>query len=148
MWTASYQLSRRLTKPNKDTGDGFETAMRSAHLEDSGDCIKRLLCELQSKKDQDLPWDEILIKKSVASKIDYMSPILQLQLAVDLGTKQGPKQCSVVYSRCAFDSDVIMELMRQQGTSLELSGSNQLDSHECTVLFLWNKKSNAMTPTT
>ena len=73
--------------------------MRSAHLEDSGDCIKRLLCELQSKKDQDLPWDEILIKKSVASKIDYMSPILQLQLAVDLGTKQGPKQCSVVYSR-------------------------------------------------
>ena len=84
---------------DKDTGDGFETAMRSAHLEDSGDCIKRLLCELQSKKDQDLPWDEILIKKSVASKIDYMSPILQLQLAVDLGTKQGPKQCSVVYSR-------------------------------------------------
>ena len=73
--------------------------MRSAHLEDSGDCIKRLLCELQSKKDQDLPWDEILIKKSVASKIDYLSPILQLQLAVDLGTKQGPKQCSVVYSR-------------------------------------------------
>ena len=50
--------------------------------------------------------------------------------------------------RCAFDSDVIMELMRQQGTSLELSGSNQLDSHDCTVLFLWNKKSNAMTPTT
>ena len=74
-------------------------AMKSAHKEDSGDCLKRLLCELQSKDDKSLAWDEALIKHSVDSNLDYTSPILQLQIAVDLGRKQGSKQCSVVYDR-------------------------------------------------
>ena len=80
-------------------GGDFDVAMRSAHLEDSGDCVKRLLCELQSKDDQNLAWDELLIKKSVESEIDYTAPILQFNIAVDLGIKQGVNQCSVVYSR-------------------------------------------------
>ena len=114
-------------------------ALRSAHFEDSSDCVKRLLCELQSKS-EDLSWDEILIQNMIEPKIDYTDPTLQFSLAVDLGRKQDALQCSIVYSRCVFDSDDIMELMRQRGTSLQLSDGNQ--QRECTVLFLWNKKSN------
>ena len=120
-------------------------ALRSAHIEDSSDCIKRLLCELQSKNDVDLSWDELLIKGAISSAIDYTSPTLQFQLAVGLGRRQGLDQCSTVYSRCSFDSDDIMEMMRQRGTSLELSTEGD---RECTVLFLWNKKSTSILPPT
>ena len=77
----------------------YEYALRSAHLEDSSDCIKRLLCELQSKPDSDLAWDELLIKGAISSNIDYASPTLQFQLAVGLGRRQGEAQCATVYSR-------------------------------------------------
>ena len=120
-------------------------ALRSAHVEDSSDCVKRLLCELQSKNDVDLSWDELLIKGAISSAIDYTSSTLQFQLAVDLGRRQGLEQCATVYSRCSFDADDIMEMMRQRGTSLDLSTEGD---RECTVLFLWNKKSTSILPPT
>ena len=59
--------------------------LQSASLQDSGDCVKRLLCELQAK--EELDWDEKLIMGSVPRRIDYASPIIQLQLAADLGQR-------------------------------------------------------------
>lgn len=129
-------FTKALLKGDNNQGE-TEMALRSAHLEDSSDCVKRLLCEIQSKSD--LTWDEKLIKDLVPSSIDYDSPTLQFHLAVDLGRKMNGNQCSVVYNRCSFDSGDILELLRQGGTSLTLGTGSD---HECTVLFLWNKINN------
>ena len=99
--------------------------------------MKRLICELRGKsKRTALDWDEALIMKSIPAKIDYASPIIQFQLAADLGKKR-PDQCQVVYSRCSFDAAEVMGLMRQRGTSLDIPTN---DEYGCTVLFLWNQK--------
>jgi hypothetical protein len=61
--------------------------------------VKRLICELRSKNyESDLDWDEQLIYEYIRPVIDYTSPIVQFQLAADLGERQGD-QCKVVYSR-------------------------------------------------
>lgn len=141
----------------QDDDGTVEASLKSSHLEDSSDCVKRLLCELQAIKDRDLSWDEYVIKKSILPVLDYSSPTLQFNIAADVGRQEGIDQCSIVYNRsvdktpgikktlkfgrfffrCVFDSSDIMKLMRQRGTSLELPTN---DNYECTVLFLWNKK--------
>eukprot|EP00095_Tigriopus_kingsejongensis_P005941 maker-scaffold316_size209483-snap-gene-1.38 protein:Tk05941 transcript:maker-scaffold316_size209483-snap-gene-1.38-mRNA-1 annotation:"PREDICTED: uncharacterized protein LOC103505216" len=108
--------------------------LQSASIQDSTDCAKRLICELKSKKELD--WDEELIMQTIPPQLDYASPIIQFQLAADLGQKN-PEQCSIVYSRCHFNGEDIMKLMRQRGTSLDIPTNPEYD---CTVLFLWNKK--------
>lgn len=117
-------------------GRGFSILddLQSASIQDSTDCVKRLICELKSKPQLD--WDEELIMHTIPPNLDYSSPIIQFQLAADLGQKN-PEQCSVVYSRCSFNGIDIMKLMRQRGTSLDIPTS---DEYDCTVLFLWNKK--------
>jgi len=71
-------------------------ALLHSNQEDSSDCTKRLLCELQTK--ENLSWDEELLKNAVPSQIDYTSPTLQMNVAVALG-KNNPQQCEVVYNR-------------------------------------------------
>ena len=119
----------------ESNGD-IEFNLRQAHLEDSSDCVKRFVCEIQSKNEQDLAWDENLFKKIISSDVDYESPILQFQLAADLGTKKSDR-CSEVYNRCTLAYSDILELIRLKGTSLEINS----EKFGCTVLFLWNKKS-------
>ena len=70
--------------------------LQSASLQDSSDCVKRLICELRGKPRLD--WDEELIMRAIPSQIDYASPIIQFELAADLGQRR-PEQCGVVYSR-------------------------------------------------
>ena len=41
--------------------------MKKVSLEDSSDCAKKLICELQAKEDP--PWDEQLIKDSIATEV-------------------------------------------------------------------------------
>jgi len=73
-----------------------EDNLISANLQDSSDCVKRLICELQGKRTPD--WDEALIVTAVESNIDYSSPHVQFQLAADLG-RRNADQCAIVYSR-------------------------------------------------
>ncbi len=73
--------------------------LKSANIQDSSDCVKRLLCELQGKiGDAGLDWDERLIYDYISPSLNYDSPIIQFQLAADLGSRN-PEQCRVVYSR-------------------------------------------------
>lgn len=78
-----------------------------------------------------------MTESSLCASADYKSPIVQLQLAADLGST-APEQCQIVYSRCAFGAGDIMTLMRQRGTSLDIPTNGDTD---CTVIFLWNKRS-------
>jgi len=77
----------------------FENAMMSASREDSDECVKRLLCELQGRLDDELSWDERLIKKSVTPSNDYAASYPQFQFAAYLGERQGSEKCNVVYTR-------------------------------------------------
>lgn len=77
--------------------------LRSANIQDSNDCVKRLLCELQARYEngEKLTWDEELILSYISPNIDYNSPIIQFHLAAHLGSMnpQNPEQCRIVYSR-------------------------------------------------
>lgn len=117
-------------------------ALLSSNQEDSSDCTKRLLCELQTR--ENLSWDEELLKNAVPSQIDYTSPTLQMNVAVALG-KNNPKQCGVVYNRCQYDGGEIMNFLRKSGTSIEID-SDDLE-YECNVLFLWTKKNKTIVDT-
>lgn len=140
-----YSISAALTYLGKAVltsallqGNSFtiEDDLVSASYQDSSDCVKRLICELRSKPRGQLAWDEDLIMGAIPSRLDYASPIIQLMLAADLGNRM-PDQCGVVYSRCSFNGEDIMKLMRQRGTSLTIPTDPE---YECTVLFLWNRK--------
>lgn len=117
-------------------------ALLSSNQEDSSDCTKRLLCELQTK--ENLSWDEELLKNAVPSQIDYTSPTLQMNVAVALG-RNNPQQCGVVYNRCQYDGGEIMNFLRKSGTSIEID-SDDLE-YECNVLFLWTKKNKTVIDT-
>jgi len=119
-----------------------QRALRSANQEDSSDCTKRLLCELQTK--QNLSWDEKLMKNAVPSNIDYSSPTLQMNLAVALGLNN-PQQCGVVFNRCQYSGDAIMDFLRKSGTSIEIGSDDS--EYECNVLFLWTKKDKTVIDT-
>lgn len=116
-----------------------EAALQSANQEDSSDCTKRLLCELQSK--ENLSWDEELLKNAVPSEIDYSSPTLQMNLAVALGLNN-PQQCEVVFNRCQYDGGEIMNFLRKSGTSIEIDSEDM--EYECNVLFLWTRKNKTV----
>jgi len=117
-------------------------ALLHSNQEDSSDCTKRLLCELQTK--ENLSWDEELLKNAVPSQIDYTSPTLQMNVAVALG-KNNPQQCEVVYNRCQYDGGEIMNFLRKSGTSIEID-SDDLE-YECNILFLWTKKNKTVIDT-
>jgi len=117
-------------------------ALLSSNQEDSSDCTKRLLCELQTR--ENLSWDEELLRNAVPSQIDYTSPTLQMSVAVALG-KNNPQQCGVVYNRCQYDGGEIMNFLRKSGTSIEID-SDDLE-YECNVLFLWTKKNKTVVDT-
>ncbi len=120
--------------PDDDRGDD----LASASLQDSSDCVKRLICELRTRSERSFAWDEALIMRAIPARIDYASPVIQLELAADLGKRsRSADQCGVVYSRCGFDAEQIMGLMRQRGTSLDLPTD---ENYGCTVLFLWHQK--------
>ena len=71
--------------------------LESSNKQDSEDCAKRLICELYGSSET-LAWDERLIKNYIQPKLDYASPIIQFQLAADLGRRQ-VSACVTVYSR-------------------------------------------------
>ncbi len=48
--------------------DMTESHLRSANVQDSSDCVKRLLCELNSVPVDDMTWDEELILRSVSNE--------------------------------------------------------------------------------
>ena len=71
--------------------------LQSSNKQDSEDCVKRLICELHGSSDP-LAWDERLIKSYIEPQLDYASPIIQFQLAANLGKRQ-VAACVSVYSR-------------------------------------------------
>ena len=71
--------------------------LESSNKQDSEDCAKRLICELYGSSET-LAWDERLIKNYIQPVLDYASPIIQFQLAADLGRRQ-VSACVTVYSR-------------------------------------------------
>ena len=73
--------------------------MESSNKQDSEDCVKRLICELHGSSEP-LAWDERLIKNYIEPELDYTSPIIQFQLAANLGKRQ-VSACVSVYSRYA-----------------------------------------------
>ena len=73
--------------------------MESSNKQDSEDCVKRLICELHGSSEP-LVWDERLIKNYIEPELDYTSPIIQFQLAANLGKRQ-VSACVSVYSRYA-----------------------------------------------
>ena len=82
--------------------------LKIAHIEDSTDCVKRLICEFgqleRSGYDMNnLPWDVALIKLAIQdvipNEIDYSKPWAQFNLAAHIGRKQNIQQCPIVYGR-------------------------------------------------
>ena len=71
--------------------------LESSNKQDSEDCVKRLICELYGSS-APLAWDERLIKNYIEPELDYTSPIIQFQLAANLGKRQ-VSACVSVYSR-------------------------------------------------
>lgn len=135
--------------PNSKSGNGIpggetlaQRALRSANQEDSSDCTKRLLCELQTMENP--TWDEALLRDAVPSTIDYTSPTLQMNLAVALGLNN-PQQCSTVFNRCQYNGGELMNFLRKSGTSVEIDSDDM--EYECNVLFLWSKKNKTVIDT-
>ena len=82
--------------------------LKIAHIEDSTDCVKRLICEFgqleRSGYDMNnLPWDVAIIKLAIQevipNEIDYSKPWAQFNLAAHIGRKQNIQQCPIVYGR-------------------------------------------------
>ena len=57
----------RLLSGSANSKEVVDSIMKKVSLEDSSDCAKKLICELQAKEDP--PWDEQLIKDSIATEV-------------------------------------------------------------------------------
>ena len=80
-------------------GRNYDDLLDQCQFEDSSNCAKRLLCELQTEEDQELEWDELLIKELVPVPLNLSDIVCPLQLAVTIGQNQGVEQCAKVYRR-------------------------------------------------
>ena len=85
--------------------DITDDILKSAHKDDSSECIERLLCELQTKQDEDLEWDEIIIKNFIPPgdfKFAYCNSarFCQFQFATNIGSQsKNLEKCASIYAR-------------------------------------------------
>ena len=65
--------------------------LQQALSSDKNDCVKRVICHLNSfDLGRAKMWDEKLIAKAVSQKINYTSPSMHLQVAVNVGQQGRP----------------------------------------------------------
>ena len=84
--------------------DITDDILKSAHKDDSSECIERLLCELQTKQDEDLDWDELIIKKFIPPddiKFDCNGARdCQFLFATNIGSQtKNLEKCASIYGR-------------------------------------------------
>ncbi|QQP48649.1 Uncharacterized protein FKW44_009025, partial [Caligus rogercresseyi] len=116
--------------------DRVPELLSESSTDDTSECIKKLICILHGITPKRRTWDEQKIVEAISPKLEFQSQNIQLQLAAKLGRTK-PAQCPEVYSRCPFDKDQLMTLIRQRGMSLSLPTS---EDYDCSVIFLWKKK--------
>lgn len=129
------------SKINERVKEYLQQALRA----DKNDCVKRLICDLNAeerKQEGALEWDEQLLKSVISTKgvaLDYSSPEIHFQVAVNVGKKGGRDQCTKSYNNsCPIPPDVAIQTLRQRGVNLDLKPSAE-GGQVCSVLFIWSQ---------
>jgi hypothetical protein len=85
-----------------------------ASQNDADDCAKKLICSLAAKDVNTLAQDEaVIVSLFGQSELDVSKTTIEFDLAAIMGHKVGSDQCNIVYSRCGYTSESLMEVMRQ-----------------------------------
>jgi hypothetical protein len=85
-----------------------------ASQNDADDCAKKLICSLASRDVRTLAEDEAVIVSIFGQgELDVSKSTIEFDLAAVMGRKVGEKHCNVVYSRCVYTPQTLMEVMRQ-----------------------------------
>merc|ERR1712168_923113 len=95
-----------------------------ANSVDYDDCGKKMLCILAGKRQHELEWDEEMLVKSYTRRIDYSSPTVQFAVAVQVGSNS-PQNCENVYSNCLHTIKELLSLLRDQGISVDIPGTDR-----------------------
>ncbi|XP_059087328.1 uncharacterized protein LOC131883787 [Tigriopus californicus] len=85
---------------------------------DKDTCVRRLICHVNDPKVQDFQQDGTtdmfaqVFGADEFGKLDFGSPLVDLDLAAEIGLQIGAEQCGVVYSRCEKS---VPEILREMG---------------------------------
>jgi hypothetical protein len=86
----------------------------STSVQDSEDCVKKMVCMINAKPAEFLSEDEraILNTFGVDGELDVSMPSVEFDVAALIGRRVGAGQCNTVYARCPYKTEQLLETLK------------------------------------